>query len=138
MHRPCLRAVFAVDAAALGSLGFMSPMRIRRQLVSRRRQLTVVVALLLTSASIAAHHSGMATGDADHEMGMGAAIEMCLGAFTAVGTAVVAVALGLIALGRWRPPACVMPTGVSLIARPPLPRARAGPSLRLQLCVDRR
>lgn len=77
-------------------------------------------------------------GDAHHESGMSTAVEMCLAAFLAVGAAVVAVAVALIALGRWRPPLTPTPSALALWASPPLPRARAGPALLLLLCVSRR
>ncbi len=98
-----------------------------------------MAALLVLATAIALHHSAIAMGDAMHDdHGMSAAIEMCLGVMTAVGTAVIAVALGVLALGRWRPARALMPTGLVVQAHPPLPRARAGPPLLCLLCVYRR
>ena len=73
-----------------------------------------------------------------HDAGMSAAVEMCLAAFTAVGAFVAVTAVGLIALGRWRPPLTLGWGGVWLAMRSRLPRARAGPGLLLLLCVSRR
>ena len=116
----------------------MGPIAIRRELHRHRRRLATVVAMVVCSTAIAAHHSGMAMADGHHDAGMGAAAEMCLAAFTAVGAAVVAIVVGLIALGRWRPPLRIAPSALWLSAGPPLPRARAGPGLLLVLCVSRR
>lgn len=97
-----------------------------------------ILAVLACSTAIAAHHSGTGLGETHHEMAMSSAVEMCLAAFTAVGAAVVAIVVGLIALGRRRPPPRLTPSALSLSDRPPLPRARAGPDLLLLLCVSRR
>ena len=116
----------------------MGPIALRRLLQRHRRRLASLAVVLVCATAVAAHHGGMAVGDAHHDTGMGAAVEMCLAAFTAVGAAVVAVALGMIALGRWRPEAQLLPTAAWWGAQPPAPRARAGPSLLLLLCVSRR
>lgn len=92
--------------------------------------------VIVLGIAIGLHHSGMAIGGMDDDHGMSAAIEMCLGMMTAVGAAVVAFALGVLALGRWRPTPTLTPVG--LRARPPVPRARAGPVLLCLLCVSRR
>jgi hypothetical protein len=63
---------------------------------------------------------------------------MCLGAFVAVGTAVAAIAIALVALRRWRPAERLVPTGLSSALPAPEPRARAGPALLSVLCVSRR
>ena len=116
----------------------MGPIAIRRELHQHRRRLAAIFAVLVCSMAIAAHHSGMGMGDGHHESGMSAAVEMCLAAFTAVGAAVVAIVVGLIGLGRWRPPLRLAPSALWFAAHAPSPRARAGPGLLTLLCVSRR
>lgn len=77
-------------------------------------------------------------GEMQHAHGMGEAVELCLGAFAAVGAAVAVVGLGLVALGRWRPPIVLWAEGLSRSAVVPEPRARAGPAFLSLLCVSRR
>lgn len=73
-----------------------------------------------------------------HHDGMSTAIEMCMGAFTAVGAAVAAVAIGMLALGRW-PDTSELAGGASLtLGGACAPEARAGPPPLSQLCVWRR
>jgi hypothetical protein len=103
-----------------------------------RRHLMASVAVLVCAAAITVHHSGLTTSEAHGGMDMGAAVEMCLAAFTAVGAAVLAVALGLISLGRWRPTRSLQLTAALWLAPSPMPRARAGPALLLLLCVNQR
>lgn len=121
-----------------GTIGSMGSIELRRLFQRNRRRVATLAVLLVCSTAIAMHHSGMATGDAHQEMGMGAVVEMCLAAFTAVGAAVAAVGLGLIGLGRWRPATQLFPTAAWWGAQEPAPRARAGPALLLLLCVSRR
>jgi hypothetical protein len=116
----------------------MGPIGVRRALQRHRRHLVAFVAMFVCAAAIVVHHSGAAPGDAHGGMQMGAAVEMCLAAFTAVGAAVLAVVLGLISLGRWRPTRSLLPAAASWLAPSPMPRARAGPALILLLCVSRR
>jgi ABC-type anion transport system duplicated permease subunit len=89
--------------------------RLHRRYTRRlRRHATGLLLVLATGAAISAHHSGLGMGDM-HPDGMGSAIEMCLGAFTAVGAAVIAVAVGVLALGRWLiRPSLVSPVGFVL------------------------
>ncbi|HEX6944551.1 MAG TPA: hypothetical protein VF196_00050 [Casimicrobiaceae bacterium] len=94
--------------------------------------------MLVCAAAIAVHHAGPLMEHGDHGMGMSPAVELCLGVFTAVGAAVVAVALGVIALGRWCPAVSLAPRGLSRAVAMPVPRARAGPALLQLLCVSRR
>ena len=117
----------------------MAPIAVRRHL-RRHRRLNGLAALtvLACAAAIALHHTDLAADQPHHDTGMSAAVEMCLAAFTAVGAAVAAVVVGLIALGRWRPPLVLGATGLGFAVRPPVPRARAGPGLLLLLSVDRR
>ena len=79
--------------------------------------------VLVCSMAIAVHHTGVTTGDTHGEMDMTATVEMYLGAFTAVGAAVLAVALGWFSLGSWRPTRCLAPTAAWWGARAPVPRA---------------
>ena len=95
----------------------------------------LVVAL---SGAIAAHHGGIAMGDLHHD-GMTSAIEMCAGAFVAVGAAVAVVAIGILALGRCPTLIGLAPADAPWQSRLCAPAARAGPRLPLaQICVWRR
>lgn len=87
-------------------------------------------------AMIAAHHSPVLIGDAHHPMGAGVIVELCLGVFAAVGAAVLAVALGVIALGRWRSAVVLAPAMLPGV-RVPEARGRDGPALLRLLCVCR-
>ena len=118
----------------------MGPIAIRRELHRQRRRLTALGAILVCALAISVHHNGMATSHGHGEMGVSvpAVAEMCLAAFTAVGAAIVLVALGAWALGRWRPRLFLAPTSVLLAADAPLAQARGGPELLRLLCVSRR
>lgn len=117
----------------------VSAIALRRQIIRRRRHLTTMAAVLATALALAVHHSDMAIGDMhDHHDGMSAAIAMCLGVLTAVGTVVTAGALGVLALGRWGAVPILAAVGRALHVRPPIPRSRAGPPLLCLLCVSRR
>lgn len=96
-----------------------------------------MLVVLALAAIVAMHHSAIAGGEMDHA-GMGAAVELCLGVFTAVGVAVAAVALGLRGLGRWDTPAQPLPPGVRLVARRLRLEPRAGPRAQPLLSVWRR
>lgn len=123
-----------------GALPFcvMSAIAIRRTLVRRRGHLALLTAVFALAGAVAAHHGGVAVGDTphgEHGADVSVAVEtMCMAAFTVVGAAVAAIAIGLIALGRWRP--SLMPAAEERmrVARPPVPRARAGPVF-IRLCV---
>ena len=124
---------------AVASLGSMGPTAVRRLLLRHcTKGAMAVVAVVLFSAAVAMHHTDLSPADSPHHTGMGEVAEMCLAAFTAVGAAVVAVTVGLVVLGRWRPPLILGPTSVPVAARVPAARARAGPPLLLLLCVSRR
>jgi hypothetical protein len=115
----------------------MSPLAIRRSTRRLRRHAAGLLLVFALGGALAAHHSGMATGDMHHGS-MSAVVEMCVGAFTAVGATIATVAIGLLALGRWPTPQVLMPAGV-LASVPPAPYpARAGPPPLSLLCVWRR
>lgn len=103
-----------------------------------RRHDAALLVIIALGAAIAVHHSGIAMGDMHHADGVEGAIELCLGVFAAVGAAVAVVALGMVALGRWRPPTVACAVGLSRVAAAAGPRARAGPTLVSLLCVCRR
>ena len=94
--------------------------------------------MLAIASAIAVHHSGVAMGGGMHHDADMSAVELCLGVFVAVGTAVALVAIGMFALGRWRHPTALSPVGLSRGGCPPGPQARAGPALLSLLCVLRR
>lgn len=117
----------------------MGPIAVRRHLRRHRRgDGLAALAVVICAAAIALHHIDLAADQPHHGTGMSAAVEMCLAALTAVGAAVAAVVVGLIALGRWRPPLVLEGAGLCVAVRSPVPRARAGPGLLLLLCVSRR
>jgi hypothetical protein len=116
----------------------VSPIALRRRMRRLRRHAAGVAVLLAVAGAVVAHHSDVGMG-AMHDDGMGMAVAvMCLGVFAAVGAAVVAVAIGLLALGRWRPPLLLAPLTTTAWFLAPEPRARAGPALLALLCVLRR
>jgi hypothetical protein len=113
----------------------VGPIAIRRSMRRVRRHAAGVLLAIALSGAITAHHSGIAIGEMHHD-GMNAAIEMCVGAFVAVGAAV---AIGILALGRWPTLIDLAPANALMHPRTCAPAARAGPRLRLaQLCVWRR
>jgi hypothetical protein len=116
----------------------VSPIGIRRATRRLRHHATGLLLVLALAGAITADHSAIGMSDVHHD-GMGAAIEMCLGAFTAVGATVVAVALGILALGRWPASPALTPAGALACAGTRAPEARAGPPPRhcSQLCVWR-
>lgn len=112
----------------------MGPTRVRRVLRRIRRPAVIAVLTATFAAAVTAHHSSPSHhGGTDHDMGASSAMEFCVAVFAAVGSAVVAVALGLLRLGR-RYPITLIPVGVVMATRPPVPGARAGPD-HLRLCV---
>ena len=136
---PAPEASFAPSSAITGvaRCDLMGPIGIRRRLQRHRTRLAAIAAVLACSMAVAVHHSG-ATPDGHGDMGMGAPVEMCLAAFTAIGVSVAAVLVAVLPLRRWRPPARLAPAAAWIGARPPLGRARAGPPLLALLCVTRR
>jgi hypothetical protein len=120
------------------SLGRVSPLAIRRAARRFRRHGTALLAVLVIGSAMAVHHAGPPMSVGHDDGAMDGAIELCLGVFVAVGAAVAALAVGVISLGRWRPPIDLRPTGLSGAVVRPEPRARAGPVLLSLLCVSRR
>ena len=115
----------------------MSLIAVRRSTRRLRHHLAGLLLVCALGTAIAAHHSGVAMPDMHHD-GVSAAIEMCLGAFTALGAAVAAVAIAMLALCRW-PSVSKLPDGASLtLGGACAPEARAGPPPLAQLCVWRR
>lgn len=114
---------------------FVSSLGIRRQLRRRQRHLALIAAVLVLSGMVAAHHSGM---DTQHEAAMGAAVELCLGVFTAIGTVLVASGCTVAAAARWRPALTLLSTGTPTPTKVPVARARHGPAAVAVLCVSRR
>ena len=93
--------------------------------------------ILALAGAIAVHHAGVSLQDTHHD-GMTAAIELCLGMFTAVGATVAALALGVLALARWRTPLAVGPAGAMRFAGPrrtPGPRGTSFPLAPLRLAT---
>jgi hypothetical protein len=126
------------EGRARGSLEAVSPIGIRSTTRRLRRHMVGMVLVVALSGAIAAHHSGIAMGEMHHD-GMSAAVEMCVGAFVAVGSAVAAVAIGILALGRWPTLIDLAPADALTHPRTCAPAARAGPLLPLaRLCVWRR
>ena len=116
----------------------VSLLAIHRAARRLRRHDAALLVILALGAAIAAHHSGIAMGDVHHADGVDGAVVLCLGVFAAVGAAVAVVALGMVALGRWRPPTVACAAGLSRVAAAVAPRARGGPTLVSLLCVCRR
>ena len=114
----------------------MSPIAIRG-LLRRRRQIVAIVAIVALGAAVAAHHSPLSMGDMHHQTGAGAMVQLCLGVFAAVGAAVVAIALGVIELGRRRTTLLFAPPTLAFGAPVTAPRGRDGPALLCLLCVHR-
>jgi hypothetical protein len=106
---------------------------VHRRLRRLRRDVALVALMLALGGAVAVHHGAPAMVGDHHGMDIGV-VELCVAAFSAVGAAVVAIALGLVALGRWRPPTTSSPVALVLASSLPLPRSRAGPAF---LCVFR-
>jgi len=110
---------------------------INRYLRRLGRGATALVLVLALGGAVALAHADPAMAGMHDAMAM-STLEACVGVLTAVGAAVAAVCVGLIALGRWRtPPPLASGTWTvrSCVGRS---RARAGPSLLPLVCVWRR
>lgn len=101
-----------------------------------RRQGAGVLLVVVLAGMIAFHHGRTSVAHVEHD-GMTAVVELCVGAFTAVGTAIAAVTLGVLALGRWPTQLCPLLGGGLVVATTRAPGARAGPRLLSELCVWR-
>jgi hypothetical protein len=115
----------------------VGPLAIVRLLRRVRRHRAGLLVALVVASAIAMHHGALA-GDRMHDgTGAIAAVEICL-AVVAVGTAVAAAGVALIAGIRLRPPVLVLPAGARIGASASRTWARAGPPLLTTLCVCRR
>jgi ABC-type Co2+ transport system permease subunit len=114
----------------------VSPIATRGLLRRNRHRLALIAVVVALGMAIAAHHSPVLMGDTHHPMGAGVIVELCLGVFAAVGAAVLAIALGAIALARWRPARVFAPATLPGV-RVPEARGRDGPALLRLLCVCR-
>lgn len=88
------------------------------------------------SSPPAAHHGEPAAGGMHHGV-TGTVVELCLGAFTAVGVAVAAIAIALRSFGRWIGPRSLLPTGVAIVRRLLTLEPRAGRPPQSLLCIWR-
>lgn len=120
----------------------MGPTAIRARLHSGRRRLATTLVVFGLLGAVGLHHSVLAM---DHGMpGMhhdaaSTAMQVCLGAFAAVGAAVAALSLGVVGLGRWRPLLLATLSRDLLEAPGRTPRARDGPGcVQATLCIWRR
>jgi hypothetical protein len=113
----------------------VSALKIRRGLRRHRRRVTLLVAV---ACVIVAHHSGLLMDMHHDDAGMGAVAEMCVAVFTAVGAALVAVGVAVLALGRWRPVSSSAAIAAPSALHVPVARARDGPAAVSFLCVSRR
>lgn len=121
----------------VASVRCVSTLAIRRRLRRHQRRLALVAAVLVLSGLTAAHHGGPLM-DMQHDVGMSAAIEMCLAVFTAIGGVVAALGCGGLAVGRRRATLRLLGGGPLTIAPVPVARARHGPAAVSVLCVSRR
>jgi hypothetical protein len=115
----------------------VSPLAIRHlpHRFSARR--SVLFAVIVLSGAIAMHHSFVSAGDMHHDAGITAAVELCLGVLAA-GAAAVSLAIGVLALVRYRPPRVLSGDGSAVAVSVPVVRNRAGPALLCLLCVRKR
>lgn len=114
-------------------------MAIRRAIRRFGHRSAGLFALLLVVGAVQMHHSDLSMGDMHHDSGMGQVVmTICVGMMTAVGAAVLAVATGLLSLGRWPFIRRTPIRRASCDSTPIWARARAGPTPLLLICVDRR
>lgn len=115
----------------------VGPIAVRQLIRRQRRHLAGLLVLVALAGAVAVHHSGMGMDDMDH-MTSGPAAAMCLGVAVVAGAAIALVAIGELALGRWRPAPVLNAALDARAAQPPGSRAREGPRARLPvLCVWR-
>ena len=127
----------ALKRGLLGSVSLVSALTIRRGLRRHRRDLALIATVVALAGLIAAHHRGGLL-EMDHEAGMGAIVEMCLGVFTAVGAVVVAAGLAVVVLRRHGSLPTLLSAGAGGVPRVPVARARHGPAAVSVLRVSRR
>lgn len=98
-----------------------------------------LLALLMIIGTVQLHHADVSMAGMPHDGTMSPIVmAICVGMLTAVGAAVLAIALGVVPLGRW--PRSRRSRSLSTVCDP-VPvwaRARAGPPPLLLLCVSRR
>jgi len=117
----------------------VTPLAVRFWARRFRRNGAAVAAVLAIGAAVAMHHSDLAMGAMHHDAGgMGGTLELCLGVFSAVGAGAAVVAIGLIALRRWRPQRLLGSVALLHAVAAPEPRARPSPSVLSLFCVRRR
>ena len=115
----------------------MSPLALRRSVYEVRRPAFGVLLAVVVAVGILNHHTWIPGGDHGDHHGVTAAVEMCLGVFTAIGAAV-AVVCGLLRVTRRRAPAALLASGVVSLPTARSAPARAGPPALSALCVWRR
>jgi hypothetical protein len=115
----------------------MSALAIRAAMRRQRRRMAMLLAVVVVACAITAHHSGVPT-DMHHDTGMSSVVEMCLGVFTAVGAALLAVGVAVLVLGRWRAGRMLRAPVMRRVAMAPIARARHGPFAVRVLCVSQR
>lgn len=113
-------------------------MAIRRGIRRLGRRTAGMLALVAVLGAVQLHHSDMDMGAMHHDGGMPAVMTVCLAALCAVGAAVVAIAVGMLALGRWPVVQRRCPRVSGAWQAPRWALARAGPPPSLLFCVIRR
>ena len=95
------KGALAVDKQASESREPVTLLGIRHWSRRLHRQGTGCLLAVALAGMIALHHGGTGVAHVEHD-GMTAVVALCFGAFTAVGTPIAAVTLGVLALGRGR------------------------------------
>ena len=123
----------------MDTLGGVTAIRIRQRL-RRLRGRSPGIAVVLVLAAVVFMHHGSAMDETGQHDGMGAALVMqvCVAAMVALGASVVAVAIGLIPLRRWRPVDRRLPRPRFIACDIARAQARAGPANLFRICVLRR
>lgn len=124
---------------------WVGPIAARRLLRRFACHFLGVLAVLAVAGAVTVHHvepeamdMGAMSAMTGHHDGAMPVMQMCLGAMCAIGAAVAAVAVGVLALGRWKPVALIGHPGLSEPQDVPSGVPRAGPLLLCLVCVSRR